>query len=75
MSLFVLLALAVLGVPVLLVLLAALVLWVRIARARRRATTSRFSEDAETIRARNNALASPTADAGENAAENGDPHD
>ena len=45
MGLIVLLA-AVVGVPVLVVLLVALALWVRTARARRRATISRIAADA-----------------------------
>lgn len=46
MSLFLLLTLAVVGIPVLLVLLAAVTLWVRTIRARRRAEASSLADDA-----------------------------
>ena len=57
MSLILLLTLAIVGVPVLLVLLVTIALWARTARARRRAETSTFTEPAETIQQRNADLA------------------
>lgn len=56
MNAFLLITAGVLGVILLLVLAVVVALWVRTARARRRADSSRLAEAAELIPERNNAL-------------------